>query len=65
MVSVGLVNTCGRFLREILVGIVVIPGCGDIPGWMLRGVDGECHVGWDSVRSRGVGRCEVSVGTLH
>ena len=41
------------------MGIVVIPGCGDIPGWMLRGVDGECYVGWDSVRSRGVGRCEV------
>lgn len=32
------------------MGIVVIPGCGDIPGWMLRGVDGECYVGWDSVR---------------
>lgn len=31
--------------------IVVIPGCGDIPGWMLRGV-GFCEVprGWDVVR---------------
>ena len=28
------------------MGIVVIPGCGDIPGWMLRGVDVECYVGW-------------------
>ena len=34
------------------MGIVVIPGCGDIPGWMLRGVDGECYVG-------GGGFCEV------
>ena len=32
------------------MGIVVIPGCGDIPGLMLRGVDGECYVEWDSVR---------------
>ena len=32
------------------MGIVVIPGCDDIPGWMLRGLDGECYVGWDVVR---------------
>ena len=32
-----------EYLREILVGIVVIPGCGDIPGGMLRG-DVECYV---------------------
>ena len=37
------------------MGIVVITGCGDIPGWMLRGV-GFCEV------PEGGGRCEVPRG---